>query len=35
MMGAILAVFETWIADPTQGLAELVDEALSYLEAGL
>ncbi|NUT05014.1 MAG: TetR family transcriptional regulator [Hamadaea sp.] len=35
MMGAILAVFETWIADPAKDLAELVDEALSYLEAGL
>ncbi|MCP2325834.1 AcrR family transcriptional regulator [Hamadaea flava] len=35
MMGAILAVFETWIADPEKDLAELVDEALSYLETGL
>jgi len=35
MMGTILGVFETWIAEPERDLAELVDEALSYLERGL
>ena len=35
MIGAMLAMFEVWVADPDKGLAEVLDEALAVLEAGL
>jgi AcrR family transcriptional regulator len=35
MMGTIISVFETWVADPSRDLAEMLDGSLALLEEGL
>ncbi|NUT32818.1 MAG: TetR family transcriptional regulator [Hamadaea sp.] len=35
VMGAMLSVFEIWIADPSLDLGDLLDEALAVLDDGL
>jgi AcrR family transcriptional regulator len=35
MMGAIMSIFEIWVADPSQDLVEMFDSSLALLEEGL